>query len=128
MRLLLDTHALIWMLGRSPRLSSRAAIAIDAPDNDVLVSAVSAYEIFLKHKLGKLTGVEALIAGFEREITFADCTPLPVTLAHAETAGKLAMDHRDPFDRILIAQALVERIAIVSNEAVFDAYGVERIW
>ncbi len=128
MRLLLDTHALLWMLQKSPRLSPRAAELLGDPANEKLISAVSAYEICLKHTLGKLPSAEALALDFAGEIAGLELTPLPITIAHAETAGKLAMSHRDPFDRLLIAQARVERIAIVSNDSMFDAFEIERIW
>ncbi|WP_374942659.1 type II toxin-antitoxin system VapC family toxin [Sphingomonas sp.] len=128
MRVLLDTHALFWMLRNDRRLSKRAAEAIDDPGNEILVSAVSGYEICFKHRLGKLPDAAALAAAFEQEIAAADCTPLPVTLAHAIAAGKLDPSHRDPFDRLLMAQALVDGVPLVSNEVLFDAFGVERIW
>lgn len=128
MRLLLDTHALLWVLEGNERLSRRAADALAAPDAEKLVSAVSAYEICRKYSLGKLPGAAALAEAFAETIAGIDCTPLPVTLAHAELAGSLGIEHKDPFDRLLIAQARVERVAIVSNEKAFDAYGVERIW
>ena len=127
MRLLLDTHALLWMLRADPRLSPRAAAAIQAAD-EVLVSAVSGYEICLKHRVGKMPEAAALADAFEAEVARADCTQLPVTLTHAVAAGKLDPSHRDPFDRLLIAQALVERVPLVSNEQLFDAFGVERLW
>lgn len=128
MRLLLDTHALVWMLRDDPRLSRAARAAIDEHDCQPIVSAVSGYEICLKHALGKWPDVASLAADFERELVLADCVVLPVALAHALTAGKLDLRHRDPFDRLLIAQALVERVPIVSNEAMFDGFGVERVW
>lgn len=128
MRLLLDTHALLWVLEGNPRLSRRATEALAAPDAERLVSAVSAFEICLKFKLGKLPGSAALAEAFEETIAAIDCTPLPVSLAHGEAAGKLELSHKDPFDRLLIAQARIERVPIVSNERLFDAFGVERIW
>ena len=128
MRVLLDTHALLWMLAGDPQLSARATQVLGDPQTEVLVSAASAYEVCLKHALGKLPGAEALVAAFAQEIAAADCAPLPVTLAHAEAAGKLDLSHKDPFDRLLIAQARVEGIPLVSNETVFDAFGVERLW
>jgi len=127
-RLLLDTHALLWAIERNPRLSSRALEAIADPDNEKLVSAVSAYEICMKHALGKLPSAAALANAFEAEITAVDCTPLPISVAHAEAAGKLDAAHRGPFDRLLIAQARVERLVLVSNETLFDSYGIERLW
>ncbi|HEX6376265.1 MAG TPA: type II toxin-antitoxin system VapC family toxin [Allosphingosinicella sp.] len=128
MRLLLDTHTLLWVLEDNPRLSRRAAEALDAVETEKLVSAVSAYEICLKFRLGKLPGSAALAEAFEATIAEIDCTPLSISLAHASLAGSLEIPHRDPFDRLLIAQARIERVPIVSNETLFDAFGVERIW
>lgn len=128
MRLLLDTHALLWVLEDNPRLSRRAAEAVASPDAELLVSAVSAFEICLKFKLGKLPGAAALAEAFEASIAAVDCISLPITLAHAEAAGKLDLAHKDPFDRLLIAQARIERVPILSIEEAFDAFEVERIW
>lgn len=127
MRLLLDTHALIWALGDSPRLSPRARAVIDAADM-ILISAVSAYEICLKHRLGKLPDAAALASNFEQNVAALSAELLPVSIAHAVMAGTLDPSHRDPFDRLLIAQARIERVPIVSNETLFDDFGVERIW
>ena len=128
MRVLLDTHALLWMLAEGPQLSRRASAVLAEASNRKLVSAASAYEICWKHTLGKLPQAAALAADFEGEMAVLDLEWLPISPAHAVAAGKLDPVHRDPFDRLLIAQALVERVPIVSNEAVFDGYGVERIW
>lgn len=128
MRLLLDTHALLWVLEDNPRLSQPAAEALAAADVEKLVSAASAFEICLKFKLGKLPGAAALATAFRQTIAMIDCIPLPITLDHAEEAGKLDLGHKDPFDRLLIAQARIEEVPIVSNERLFDAFGVERIW
>lgn len=128
MRLLLDTHVLLWALADSPRLSRRATTLIGDTGNRLLVSPVTAYEICAKHTLGKLPEAAALAADFEAELIPLDVEWLPVTQAHAITAGNLDMSHRDPFDRLLIAQALVEGVPLISNEAVFDRFGVERLW
>jgi PIN domain nuclease of toxin-antitoxin system len=128
LRLLLDTHALLWALEGNPRLSARAADVLGDADAQKLVSAASAYEICLKFKLGKLPGSAALATAFAHTIAAIDCMPLPITLEHAEEAGALDLAHKDPIDRVLIAQARVERVPIVSNERVFDAFGVERLW
>ena len=93
-----------------------------------LVSPVNAYEICAKHTLGKLPEAAALAADFERELRSLDVEWLPIRAAHAITAGQLEMSHRDPFDRLLIAQSLVERVPLVSKDEVFDRFGVERIW
>jgi PIN domain nuclease of toxin-antitoxin system len=128
LRLLLDTHALLWVLEDNPRLSRRAAEALSTPAADKLVSAVSAFEICLKFKLGKLPGSAALATAFGPTVAAIDCTPLPVSIEHAALAGSLDIPHKDPFDRLLIAQARIEQVPIVSNERLFDAFGVERIW
>ena len=128
MRLLLDTHALLWVLEDNPRLSRRAAEALRADETEKLVSAVCAFEICLKFRLGKLPGSAALAQAFGATVAEIDCTPLPVSLAHAALAGTLEIPHKDPFDRLLIAQARIERVPIVSKEEAFDAFGVERIW
>ena len=128
MRLLLDTHALLWTLTDSPRLSSDARAALADPDGEQLVSAASAMEIFTKHRLGKLPEAAELVSRWSRIMAPPGYTPLAVTMAHAARAGALQHPHRDPFDRILIAQALSEGLTLVSNESLFDAFGVERIW
>ena len=128
MRVLLDTHALVWMLDANPRLSTRAAVVIDDPATDLLVSAVSGYEIGLKNTAGKFPEATSLAAAFERQIARAGCRSLPVTLAHAVAAGKLDLAHRDPFDRLLAAQALVEGVPLVSNDEAFDRFGIDRVW
>lgn len=128
MRLLLDTHALLWTLTKNSKLSLEAARHIDLVNNQIMVSPVSAYEIHAKHTLGKLPEAAALVADFDGELALMDAEWLPISPARAKMAGQLPMTHRDPFDRLLIAQSLVERIPLVSNEAVFDTFGVERIW
>lgn len=128
MRLLLDTHALIWALGDSPRLSETAREAIAAEENEILVSAASAMEVTTKHRLGKLDEVAALVGDFAGTLAAADYTILAIELDHAALAGSLDIAHKDPFDRLLIAQARVEGIPLVSNEKLFDGFGVARIW
>lgn len=109
-------------------MSRRAVAAIADPAAELLVSAASAYELCFKHRLGKLPEAAALAADFERHIASLSAEWLPITPAHAIAAGKLEPSHRDPFDRLLIAQALVERVPLMSNETLFDGFGVERIW
>ena len=128
MALLLDTHALLWWLDGDERLSAAARAAIAEPDRPVLVSAASAWEITTKHRLGKLSGAEAVARDVGGCIAAQGFTALAITMADAERAGRLPGPHRDPFDRMLIAQALARDIALVSNKAVFDAYGVRRLW
>ena len=129
MRLLLDTHALIWWFAGDASLSENARIAITEPDNDILVSAASAWEITTKYRIGKLPhAAAALAADVSGAIASQAFTELPITVRHGETAGNLPGPHRDPFDRMLIAQALLADVIVVSNEAVFDQYGVRRLW
>jgi PIN domain nuclease of toxin-antitoxin system len=128
MRILVDTHALIWWLAGDEQLSADAREAIADESNDVFVSAASAWEVTTKHRLGKLPGAGPLAVDFAREVRAQGFAPLPLTLEHGQVAGALSGDHRDPFDRMLVAQAREEKMALVSNESVFDEYGVARIW
>jgi PIN domain nuclease of toxin-antitoxin system len=128
LRLLLDTHTLIWWTVRAPELSAIARDAIADPDNVVFVSAVSAFEISLKHSRGKLPMAGPLATAIEAQIEAETFIGLPISLDHGQQAGALAMPHRDPFDRMLIAQALHEDLTLVSNERIFDTSGVKRLW
>ncbi|GJG87895.1 twitching motility protein PilT [Gemmatimonadetes bacterium T265] len=128
LRILLDTHALVWNRAGSTKLSAAARAALDDPANEKFVSAATAWEVCTKFHLGKWPDVAALAEDFTRRIVAGGYTPLSVTTEHAQEAGALPQHHRDPFDRMLIAQALAERMPLVSNEALFDRYGVRRIW
>lgn len=128
MRILLDTHALLWWLAGDEALSAAARDAISADTNDVFVSAASAWEVTTKHRLGKLPGAGPLATDFAREVRAQGFIPLPISLEHGQSAGAMQGAHRDPFDRMLVAQATDERMALVSNETLFDAYGITRIW
>ena len=128
MRALLDTHAFLWWLDGDPSLSRRAFDYLSNEDGAVLVSAASAWEIATKHRLGKLPragDVAVDVAGCIRDQGFGQ---LSVTVAHGQRAGALPGFHRDPFDRMLIAQAIVEDCVLISNESIFDRYGVARLW
>jgi PIN domain nuclease of toxin-antitoxin system len=127
MALLLDTHAFVWWLEGAKRLSPRARRAIQDTD-DVFVSAATAWELATKHRLGKLPGVSAIIHDLAGAIAAQTFQALAITVVHAQRAGQLLGEHRDPFDRMLIAQARSEDLILVSNERLFDAFGVERIW
>jgi len=128
LRLLLDTHALLWSVLDDPHLSGKARAALSEPDTEILISAVSIFEITLKHRLGKLKQAGPFARHHKRMLADLDWLPLPVGMDHAALAGSLEIPHKDPFDRLLIAQARIERVPIVSNEKQFDAFGVERIW
>jgi len=126
--LLLDTHALIWWLAGNTLLSDKARRAIDEPANIGFVSAASAWEISTKHRLGKLPEASLLAFNVEGRISQEGFRPIAVTLHHGQVAGALPGIHGDPFDRMLIAQAIIEDLVLISNERVFDAYGVKRLW
>lgn len=128
MTYLLDTHAFIWWLTNDPQLSRPAFQAVASGERDVFVSAASAWEITTKHRLGKLPEADRLAADVEGEALQERFIPLPVTMAEAELAGRLEGSHRDPFDRMLVAQALRGQRILISNERAFDAFGVSRLW
>jgi PIN domain nuclease of toxin-antitoxin system len=127
-RALLDTHALLWWLDGDRRLPRSARAIIAEETTTVLVSAASAWEIATKVRIGRLPGTEEVAADLPGIVLGQGFVQLPITLAHAQRAGSLPGSHRDPFDRMLIAQAQVEDVPLVSNEVLFDAYGVRRIW
>lgn len=128
MRYLADTHALLWWMNDDPHLSRAARVAIAGEENHVFVSAASAWEITTKHRLGKLLDATLIGADVEAAVRRERFIPLPITMPHAELSGRLEGQHRDPFDRMLIAQALLEGLTLVSNETAFDAFGVARLW
>ena len=129
MRLLLDTHAFLWWVFADPKLSRRARIAVAEDEgNEVFVSAASAWEIATKFRIGKLADAAVVANDVAATLAAEGFGELPVSVRHAQRAGGLGGPHRDPFDRMLIAQALVEDLTIVSNEKAFDAYGVKRLW
>lgn len=128
MRLLLDTHAFLWWLADDPALSSVARDAIAEPANRAHVSAATAWEITTEYRIGKLPAAGLVAADVAREIAAEGFAELPVTVRHAQQAGAIPGPHKDPIDRLLIAQALVEAMTLVSNQALFDGYGLQRLW
>ncbi|MSP26629.1 MAG: type II toxin-antitoxin system VapC family toxin [Myxococcales bacterium] len=128
MRVLLDTHALLWWLAGARRLSVRAKRAIADENNEVFVSAASAWEIATKYRLGKLPGAKVIIDDIAGAIASQAFSQLSVSVVHAERAGLLHGSHRDPFDRMLIAQAQTEGLTLISREKLFDSFGVARLW
>ena len=128
MRLLLDTHAFFWWCAGSGRLSLPARRAIADESNDVLISAATAWEIATKHRIGRLPDAEALALDITGAIRGQNFEELPITVEDAAHAGALPGPHRDPFDRMLIAQALARNLVLVSNESLFDRYGIRRLW
>lgn len=127
MRLLLDTHAFLWWLAGDRALPEQVRDEI-AKAQFVYVSAASVWEIATKYRIGKLPGAAAIVGNLSRVIASEEFTELPIGIRHAEVAGLLPGPHRDPFDRMLIAQATVDDLMLVSNEEIFDAYGAQRLW
>ena len=128
MRYLLDTHALLWWLSDDPSLTDPARKVIARSSNNILVSAASAWEIATKVRLGRLTSATDLARDFGGYLANESFEPLVITVQHATRAGLLPGPHKDPFDRMLVAQAQAEELAVISSDSVFDGYGVERIW
>jgi PIN domain nuclease of toxin-antitoxin system len=128
LRALLDTHALLWWLSDDPSLTRAARRIIAETRNTVLVSAASAWEIATKFHLGKLPTAANLVADFSGQIEREGFQLLAISADHAVRAGLLPGPHRDPFDRMLIAQSQAENVPIVSNESAFEAYGIRRLW
>jgi PIN domain nuclease of toxin-antitoxin system len=127
-RILLDTHAFLWFFGGDPKLSVAARSTIEDSNNDNFLSVASLWEIAIKTSLGKLS----LQGSFERVIAQAladvDAGLIPIELDHLSEVAGLPFHHRDPFDRLLIAQAKSEQMPLVSADSSFDPYGVRRIW
>lgn len=128
MRLLLDTHTLIWWLTEDSSLPASARKLIGSRNSEVLVSAASAWEIATKVRLGRLDVAVDLARDFGRYLTRERFESLSISTEHGIRAGSLAGSHKDPFDRMLVAQAQIESLAIVSNDALLDGSGVSRLW
>jgi len=128
MRVLLDTHAFLWWLDGDRRLSTRARRTVGNEDNTVLVSAASAWEIATKFRIGKLPGAAEVATDISGCIIRQNFEMFDITVLHAQRASGLPGPHRDPFDRMLAAQAQIEDLPIITNDLVFDDYGVSRIW
>ena len=128
MPVLLDTHAVIWWWLDSPRLSPEARRVISAGDEQVFVSAVSGIEIAIKFRIGKLGEFGAPASRFPTLMAENRFTGLDVTTAHALRAGLLPGEHRDPFDRLIAAQALIENLTVITRDPVFADFGCKTVW
>ena len=128
MRLLLDTHALAWSILDEARLSARASFEITASGAEVFVSVASAWEIAIKVGLGKWPEADRLLSDFEQEIAKPYFRLLPITVAHVRSAGLIASPHRDPFDRLLAAQASIEGLTLVSADQRIATLGAPCNW
>ena len=128
MRLLLDTHTVIWGVDDPAKLSPDAAKALEDPSNELLMSAGTIWEISIKVGLNKLSLSMPFRQWMEKAIADLGLTVLPITVEYADVQAGLPRHHGDPFDRLLAAQAKVEDSSLVSADAVFDRYGLKRIW
>lgn len=128
MKVLLDTHALLWWVLGNPRQSDGAVTVLGDAASTIVVSAVSGHEIATKFRLGKLPVPARLAEHLDQMVTENGWQPLPLNMAHAQFAGHMPGSHKDPFDRMLAAQALIEDMPIVTNDAAFAGFGVKVIW
>jgi PIN domain nuclease of toxin-antitoxin system len=128
MRFLLDTHTFIWFVTDSLRLSIKAKKLIEDDYNEKILSVVSIWEMAIKHSVGKLSFDIPFPQFIEREMRLNSMDLLPIEVSHINIVSTLPLHHRDPFDRLLIAQALFENMPILSVDIAFDAYAIQRIW
>lgn len=128
MKLLLDTHSFLWFIGGDERLSLTARALIEDATNDVFLSVASLWEMAIKISLGRLQFAQPFETLISQQISVNRITVLNITISHTAKVAVLPFHHRDPFDRLLAAQALVEQMPIVSRDPEFDAYGVTRFW
>ncbi len=125
---LLDTHALLWGIYAPDRLRAEVRDVLRDTGVAIFASAISAYEIALKYNYKKLDFAAPLATDFLKEIAVPGYVPLSLTAEHARLGGALQIPHRDPFDRMLIAQAQIEQLVLISNETLFDQFGAMRFW
>ncbi len=124
MKLLLDTHAALWWLSDDPRLGTTTTGLLEDASNEVLLSAAVVWEVAIKRSLGKLNAPDGLAS----TLIGAGASALPITLAHADATTQLRSHHRDPFDRMLVAQATVEQAVLVSNDEALLPYRIPLVW
>jgi PIN domain nuclease of toxin-antitoxin system len=128
MRLLLDTHAFLWFVLDGPQLSATARALIADPSNEIDVSPATYWEITIKIRLEKYILPDPFQEFMEREIAINRFNILPIEPRHVAPLTTLPFHHKDPFDRLLVAQAMVEQIPLVSNDSDLDAYPIRRLW
>jgi len=128
LRFLLDTHVLLWWLLANPKLSPAALAVLGNAESTLLVCAISGHEIATKFRLGKLAVPANLAENLDQIVAENGWLPLPPTIAHGQLAGRMAETHKDPFDRMLAAQAIVEDVPLVTNDPAFTGFDVKVIW
>jgi PIN domain nuclease of toxin-antitoxin system len=127
MKLLLDTHTFLWFINDDPRLSAKAKALLES-EADVLLSIASLWEIAIKTSLGKLSLPDAYDQFIPQQVTLNDFELLPIDISHLSMVSTLPFHHRDPFDRLLVEQSMVEKVPIVSADSIFKRYAVAQIW
>ncbi len=128
MRVLLDTHTFLWFIGGSSNLSPTARVLVENADNQPFLSTASLWEMAIKLSIGKLSLGQPFETLIPEQMALNGIRPLQIEMAHVVAVAKLPFHHRDPFDRLLIAQSLVEQIPIVCGDLAFDSYSIERLW
>ena len=128
MRILLDTHAFLWWIEDAPALSRKARTAISDPQNQCLLSLASSWEMAIKCSLGKLKLPDVMERFIPEQLAANGFSQLQIDCRHVARVAALAFHHRDPFGRLLVAQAIEEKLPIISSDPVFTKYGVKRIW
>lgn len=128
MMFLIDTHTFIWYVTDNSRLSNQVLELINDENNQIFLSIASVWEMGIKHGLGKLTFNLLFETFITQQISINDFTVLDIKISHITAVTQLPLHHRDPFDRMLIAQAMVENIPIISADIIFDAYPIQRLW
>lgn len=128
MRLLLDTHTFLWFIGASSRLSNPARQAIEEPDNQSFLSVASLWEVAIKISLGKLKLAQPYETLIPQQLAINGIRLLDISIEHTSLLTVLPFHHRDPFDRLLIAQSKIESLPVVGSDSIFDAYGIKRVW
>jgi PIN domain nuclease of toxin-antitoxin system len=125
---LVDTHVFLWALRSPGELSDHAGSILADPDAELLISVVVPWEIAIKSGTGRLKNTEGILAGFERLMDAGGFRVLETSIKHVIQSGALPLHHKDPFDRLLIAQALDLNLPVLSNDEIFDRYGAKRVW
>ena len=128
MRLFLDTHAFIWYTTDSSRLTATGRSLIDNGENDILLSTASVWEMAIKHSIGRLTFSMPFMEFIKQQIAVNRIDLLEITFDHIQVVASLLLHHRDPFDRLIIAQSMAQQIPILSVDAIFDASAIARLW
>ena len=128
MRLLLDTHSFLWFVSGNPQISSSARMLIEDVSNQPFLSVASLWEMAIKMSLGKLSLGQPFETLIPQQLSLNGIALLGITISHTAVVARLPFHHRDPFDRLLVAQAMTEQMSIVSGDTAFDAYAVTRLW